>query len=105
VGAEFSFNFLSEAERIRITESVERIKRMQAEDANRLDGVDRSSALLLSECDPHTTHATSVSPGENGANDPMGKSGVVGRLRPAYARSCRHGIFHHQCPTCNALGW
>jgi len=35
VGTEFSFNFLSEADRIRAIESVKRIKQMQADDAAR----------------------------------------------------------------------
>ena len=44
VGTELSFNFLSEAERIRITESANKIRRMQADaDARHLD----SKALTL----------------------------------------------------------
>jgi hypothetical protein len=70
VGTEYSFNFLTEAERIRISESVKKIKQMQAErDARRhLGDLDLTLLPSASECDPHSARPTSVPPGENAKN-------------------------------------
>jgi hypothetical protein len=108
VGTEFSFNFLSEAERIRISESAQKIKRLQAQRDARRGRVSQTSALLppALDCDPQSTRPTSAPPGETSANNSSLKGDPDGvSLRSVMMRPCRHGIFHHQCPTCAAFGW
>ena len=105
VGTEFSFNFLSEAERIRITESVEKIKRMQAEAEARRREVGRTLTVLpaASEFGPKVT----VPPGENAKNVPSKPKlrTPVDRTTIDNCSACRHGIAKHQCPICGALGF
>jgi hypothetical protein len=100
VGTEYSFNFLSDAERIRISESVQKIKRMQAEEAA------RSSMLLpsASEWIPQAGHPTSASLGENGTNAPSKPSAPVNRKDIGNRSACKHGWERHQCPICAQLG-
>jgi hypothetical protein len=102
VATEHSFNFLSDAERIRITESVQKIKRMQAEEAA------RSSRLLpsASEWVPQAGHPTSASLGEDGRNAPSKPKlrTPVDRPTPGTRLACRHNFERHQCPICAQLG-
>jgi hypothetical protein len=102
VGTEYSFNFLSEAERTRITESVQKIKRMQAEEAS------RSSMLLPSGSGwvPPAGHPTSVSLGEDGRNAPSKPKlrTPVDRPTTGTRLACRHNWERHQCPICAQLG-
>ena len=68
VATEHSFNFLSEAERIRITESAQKIKRMQAEMAARqLGGLDLTLLPSASARDQQSASPTSLPPGETSA--------------------------------------
>jgi hypothetical protein len=121
VGTEYSFNFLSDAERIRITESVKKIKQMQAAEGAAGHPVGRTLTVLpsASEFGPKVT----VPPGENAKNVPSKPKGGAPpgealasnsmftgdpdplSRRSAEMRPCRHGIFHHQCFICGALGW
>jgi hypothetical protein len=121
VGTELSFNFLSDAERIRIMESAQKIKRLQAErDAARhLGGLDLTLLPSASECDPQSARPTCAPPGENGTNvpsnpelrTPVDRPTIGKRLVPAVNRrtignrsACRHGIEQHQCPMCAEMG-
>jgi hypothetical protein len=103
VAAERSFSFLSEAERIRITGSIEKIKRMQAEAEARRQEVGRTLTVLptASECGPQV----SLPPGENAKNVPS-KAKVrtpVDRRAIGNQSACWHGIPRHQCVTCNNI--
>jgi len=99
VETEHSFNFLSDAERIRLMESVERIKRMQAEAeaAEHRGGLDLTLLPSASECGPQAVHPTSAPLGENGT------------LLPIKRKLCIHGFAVYrdaapQCLTCCSLG-
>jgi hypothetical protein len=104
VAAEDSFSFLSEAERIRITESVKKIKQMQAEEGAAGYPVGRTLTVLPSAS--RYGPQVSVPPGENAKNVPSKPKLQAPVDRPAIGRdsACQHGIAKHQCPTCNALG-
>jgi hypothetical protein len=117
VATERSFSFLSEAERIRITGSVEKIKRMQAEAdaaaARRLGSLDLTLLPSASECDPQAGHPTRTLPGENATNVPSKPKLRTPEDRPTRApldrraignqSACWHGIPKHQCVTCNNI--
>jgi len=115
VGTEFSFNFLSDAERIRIMGSVEKIKRMQAEEDARRHPVDHTSALLPPALEryPQSVYPTGVPPGENATNVPSKPKLHTPEDRPTRApldrraignqSACWHGIPKHQCVTCNNI--
>ena len=107
VGTEFSFNFLSEAERIRITESAQKIKRMQAEMAARqLGGLDLTLLPSASARDQQSASPTSLPPGGHGTNAPskLKLRTPVDRPTIGNCSACRHGIVKHQCPMCAMLG-
>ena len=97
VGTEFSFNFLSEADRIRARESVKRIKQMQAEGAAR-QLVGRAFTLAPSALECKTPTATApVSVEENRVSVPSEQK-----------RSCIHGFPVHanggtQCVICSNM--
>jgi hypothetical protein len=100
VATEHSFNFLSEAEHIRITESVKKIEQMQAAEGAAVHPVGRTLALLpsASEYGPRV----SVPPGEDAKNAPAKpklRTPVIGNCS-----ACRYGIVKRQCPTCAQLG-
>jgi hypothetical protein len=105
VGTELSFSFLSEAERTRITESVKKIKQMQAKEAAAGHPVGRTLTVLptASEFGPKVT----VPPGENAKNVPSKPKlrTPVDRTTIDNCSACRHGIAKHQCPICGALGF
>ena len=95
VGTEFSFNFLSDAERIRIMGSVEKIKRMQAEEDAIRKGIGRTLAFLPlgSECSPLESA-------------PSGESPAIARSKKAH---CIHGFavangVASHCVTCSNMG-
>jgi len=106
VATEHSFNFLSEAERIRITESVKKIKQMiQAEEGGHPVGPTLTLLPSASECGLQAMHPTSVPPGENATNVPS-KAKLrtpVDRRAIGNQSACWHGIPRHQCVTCNNI--
>jgi hypothetical protein len=63
-GAELSFSFLSEADRIRLMGSVERIKRMQADGDAKRQGIGQTLTLLpsTSECSPLDSASSDENP-------------------------------------------
>lgn len=96
VGAELSFNFLSEADRIRAIESVERIRRMRGEGDPKRQGIGRTLALLpsASECNPY------------GSASPVKEPAIVPTKRKAH---CIHGFAvtnsaASHCVACSNLG-
>jgi hypothetical protein len=104
VGTELSFNFLSDADRIRITESVKKIKQMQAGEGAAGHPVGRTLTVLpsASEFGPKVT----VPPGENAKNVPSKpklRTPVDGTTIDNCS-ACRHGYAEHQCPICAQMG-
>jgi len=108
VATEYSFDFLSEAERIRITGSVEKIKRMQAEAEARRQEAGRTLTVLpsASESARQAAHPTSASLREDGTNAPSKPNlrAPVDRPTPGTRLACRHNFERHQCPICAQLG-
>jgi hypothetical protein len=90
--------------------SVEKIKRMQAEEDARKHPVDHTSALLppALECHPQSVHTATVPPGENATNVPSKPKlrtpvAPLNRKLIAMQSACWHGIPRHQCVTCNNI--
>jgi hypothetical protein len=104
VATERSFSFLSEAERTRITESVKKIKQMQAKEAAAGHSVGRTLTVLpsASEFGPQVT----VPPGENAKNVPSKPKLRTPLDGPMIGNcsACRHGYAEHQCPICAQMG-
>jgi hypothetical protein len=124
VATEHSFDFLSDAERIRITGSIEKIKRMQAEAdaaaARHLGGVDLTLLPSASECDQQAGRPTRTPPREDFGSVPSPRS----ELQPRSVRNtqvssyglspfeqekqkrpvpCPHGLRQDHCLICNNI--